>query len=237
MTLSLLTCNIWFDPYQAHTRHEALLDRALATDPDVLFFQEVTEDFVAQWTARADGWTWTQARGPGETYGLLSATTHPDAAFHTLDLPSYQGRLGLTLALPDLRLTNLHLESRRPSTDTRLEQLEALLSSGEHDVLAGDFNFGQGWEEDGLCQAPWRDAWATLRPWDPGLTVDDEDNPMRAWMRPGQGRRERYDRVWYRDDRVDVVGIERCLTDVIAGHDPPITPSDHYGLRAILRAH
>lgn len=233
MTLSLLTCNIWFDPYQAYARHTTLLDRALARAPDVLLFQEVTDDFVALWAERAGHYTWSEARGPGESYGLLTATRLPDAAFDTLPLPSYQGRVGLRLTSPALSITNVHLESRRPSTDTRIEQLEALLPDHQ-DVLAGDFNFGHAWPEDASRPSPWRDAWAELRPWDPGYTVDDEENPMRAWMRPEKGRRERYDRVWYREDRVRVTAIERCLTKPIAGFEPVITPSDHDGLWATL---
>lgn len=235
--MKLLTCNVWFDPYAQQARAVALLDGALALDPDVVCFQEVTEAFLGWWRAHPlSGRLPAQATAIDDEqgYGLLLATRLPHATFDTLALPTCQGRAALRMQAPDAPdVVCVHLESRDHNALTRLDQLDALAAwTRPETILAGDLNFAPRAEEDLSLRTTWRDAWAELRPHDPGLTVDDKANPMRAWMRPERDRQQRLDRVCARRDghTWQITTIDRCLHTPLPHLTPPVTPSDHDAL-------
>ena len=123
--------------------------------------------------------------------------------------------------------------------------LGACAADGADVVLMADTNIDES--VDGAAprpSAPWRDAWlddeARRRRADgddaAGFTFDVERNAMVArlgsWASEN-GARLRYDRAWVRFSergRGAVESVEIVATEPIAGSDPAVWPSDHFGI-------
>ena len=209
--LRVLTFNMLFDLYDAPRvrlgeRLPAISAMLQAADADLIALQEVTPAVVEALGA----WPWVRAG-----YRMSEG---PEA----LGVRPYG----------QLWLSRLHADGPR----IRQEQLRVLLRSvrepfGGVSILAGDFNFGDEESPEALHQSGFVDLWPALRPGDAGLSFDPSRNPLAAGIGPHVTAR-RLDRVMLRatSGRVRPRSAALVGEGMIPGVDPPIQPSDHFGL-------
>jgi endonuclease/exonuclease/phosphatase family metal-dependent hydrolase len=134
-----------------------------------------------------------------------------------------------------LTVATVHLESFPESGLVRIRQLErvfSLLALDNEAILAGDFNFGDGEDEESSLPQEYCDLWKSLRLGEAGFTWDIEKS---EWARrdsfPDEPSR-RIDRIfikskWWKPAEIDIIGTERIK--------PMLFPSDHFGLKAALK--
>lgn len=238
--LTLLTWNLWFGDLERSRRLEAALARVRQEEPDVIAFQEVLPETLAQLAATP----WVQGgyhlSDPGgaslERYGTVVLTRDRPLAVHHLALPSRMGRklVAVDLEVPGgpLRVGGMHLESLR-STPARILQLERIfpfLAAAPAGVLMGDMNFDAGDPEERALPGDVVDVWPALHPGDPGATRDTERNLMAAAF-ASEPRCRRIDRVFFRGG---TSGWRPASIRILG--DAPVSPggslfaSDHFGL-------
>ena len=256
--LQVATYNVLFDLYESdkiysERRRIACLELLDTQDADVVALQEVTPVFWAELLATP----WVQERyhvstGPDaaglEPYGPALLSRWPLA----LEVHTYSEHkrllLGrLTLSGRPLTVAAVHLTSDRKdgAGAKRAEQLAVLfdrLAREPGDALVlGDFNFGDGDENDPLTAAGLRDAWQQVHPHHPGFTFDPVANPLAALM-TRSGRAVRLDRVLVRAPTgaltpVDVQMFgQRPFAEIGVGDGAEgLFVSDHFGLSALLQ--
>lgn len=247
-TLSLITWNVWFGAHQAAARATATLELLQAADADVICLQEVTRDFLARLLAA--GWVrrdYTVSDASGATvdpYGVVVLTRLPLRALTHHEMPTSMAR-GLVLAelqvgAARLAVGAVHLESRRHNADVRGEQLAVILpilrAAAPDAILCGDLNFDAEWEdEERALRGDLLDLWPALRGADPGYTVDTAANPMTAWDK-GHDKQVRFDRVLLRSPARTwrPRSIRLLGTAPVRDAQPPLYPSDHFGLQVVL---
>lgn len=240
--LTVSTFNIWFDPYFATERWQALAD-LLATRPaDVMVFQEVTERaldvLLAQpWIRRDYAAAAVTGRRVGN-YGMLLLSRIPLSQVTYTRLPTAAHRGFLTAVLTSggaqTMLCSVHLDSGKRNSALRARQfreLNAEFADADDVVLLGDFNMRD--DENARITAPWCDVWPALRASEPGFTEDTSINHMR-FDSTGKTRFVRFDRVLlkgaqWRPDSIELIG-----TEPISPAHPRVFPSDHFGLRCVL---
>lgn len=238
-SLRLLTWNLWFDEYMQIERLLAVLSYVEPLRPHVVAFQEMT--LTTQHVLQLPKIPFSQyyreipAEVPPKQWYWEALYSRIPAAYESSRLAyssSEMGR-GLTVLLyPDYDLligcTHLESEHEHPSRRRQLaEALQHLESFGvENMFLLGDMNTRSSQHLDDLLPETWHDAWLTLRPNDPGYTVDSTRNlmiPRRA--------RHRLDRIFFKSKRwqpktIRLVG-EHVLTSETQDR---FFPSDHFGL-------
>ncbi|MCA9688911.1 MAG: endonuclease/exonuclease/phosphatase family protein [Myxococcales bacterium] len=238
--LGLVTWNVWFDRRERSRRRRALWREIEALDPDVICLQEATPEHVEGpevAAARARGY-WISDAALVD-YDVVTLARLPARERVRVPLPSMMGRSLLVTRLavdPPLTIATVHLESTAAMTELRVRQLELICEALADEpcvALVGDMNFPPGDRPEAAPLVGWRDAWAELRPDEPGYTVDSHVNEMR-FVSTGRHKQVRIDRVFLRGDGWRVASIERL--GVTALPDDPLTfPSDHFGLYAELQ--
>ncbi|MBU43076.1 MAG: hypothetical protein CMN76_07665 [Spirochaetaceae bacterium] len=134
---------------------------------------------------------------------------------------------------------NLHLESYLQDGPIRARQLQSIRSRLQGPtIVLGDFNFGDGPEaitERNALPEGYRDLWKEKHGSRPGLTWNQEENPLSYWFR-FEGEHSRrldyillYENSWQLGD-VFLYGREKVLT--YRGKEIPA--SDHYAVVADL---
>lgn len=260
--LTVVTFNVLFDLYDAELlaterRTPAMLALLRDTDADVIALQEVTAPFLralldAPWV-RERYWL---SEGPGAStvtpYGQVLLSRLPLASLwqraFSRDKRVIAARLDLGRA--PLWVATQHLTSNRTPTGgtARAHQVQALLewtrslgTEAPDVVLAGDFNFGDGEPEaTAFTEAGFVDAWPALRPTERGETYDPTRNALAA-LTTRSGRRQRLDRVLVSSPSgqlaPEAVGLlgESPLEGPPAPAGDALYPSDHFGLRCVLR--
>ena len=246
-TVTLVTYNVWFGDYFKAERTAALLDILRRSNADVIGLQEATPRLrrvieATDWLA--DGYQISEfSVAP---YGVLLLSRLPVREFSIHALPTGMGR---SLVLVELEASSagagdqlvvgaVHLESLGYA-DLRRQQLERIfpiLEGHPHAVLMGDFNMCSTWAENRHLHPAYTDIWAHLRPDEPGWTEDTDINEMRLLVsrKPTQVR---FDRIILRshDALWQPTAIERLGNEPVPGDIQPLFPSDHFGLRAVLR--
>lgn len=242
--LSVSTFNVWFDPFFASRRHQAIANLLAADPPDVMVFQEITkaalEIFLAQrWIREHYLSASVVGRGVG-TYGMLLLSRVPLSAVTYTGLPSgaRRGFLRADLHVNGARtvVCSVHLDSGKRSAPLREHQLGRIFRAlaADSDALAlGDFNMRN--RENHLIAAPFQDVWPTLRPGEHGYTEDTSINDMRHGN-TGKKRHVRFDRVLVKGQRWRPESIELIGTEPISSDHPRVFPSDHFGVRCVLTA-
>lgn len=238
--LRLVTWNVWFGEYRFGERGRALLAELERRRPDVIALQEVTAPLLA--AIHATPWiraAYQVSESDLLGYDVVILSRVPIVEMRTLPLPSVMGRrLAVARLACGLDVATVHLESMRDYADARAAQLRiigpALAALGEEVVLVGDMNFAPDAPlETAALDPSFVDAWAALRPGDPGYSVDSMRNPMRARAQ-GKATQKRIDRVFARTRRWRPVAIELVGTTPINTAETFV--SDHFGLEAVLRA-
>ena len=143
------------------------------------------------------------------------------------------------------------LEKRR----TRIEELEMLSNDlekevGKNIIIGGDFNLDSNDsvkypEANHLPEKVIRnfvDLWENIGPKDdPGFTESYENNLFRHYLKPGQNRNARYDKIIYSGNNLNPNSIIMIGNKTIGtikdkdGKDVILFPSDHFGLKAIFK--
>ena len=232
---SVLTLNVWFANESFELRLRALLATLRLCDAAFICLQEVTPPVAAA----LRGCAILQRRyavSPNDVgrYGclILSKRALGEVAFGEVALPTRMGRTLVTAVVAMeggggglYCVATVHLESLS-SAPTRREQLvaaELALRPYRAAVLCGDFNFDstRNFNEGGgelenavlgeVLGPAWIDAWAALRPSEPGYTFDSVRNGVIG----ARFERMRYDRVMVRGlapAAIRMVGTERLAT-------------------------
>lgn len=240
--LSVSTFNIWFDPYFAAERYQAIADLLSNDPPDVMVFQEVTDAalkvFLAQrWIRRDYVGAAITGRSVG-TYGMLMLSRVPVTRVTYSRLPTRAQRGFLRAELPingaQTVICSVHLDSGKRSAPLRVRQLrrifDALRADGDVVVL-GDFNMRD--KENQHIAAPFTDLWPALRPDHDGFTEDTSINDMR-YDSTNKKRFVRFDRILLKGTRWQPDDIELLGTEPISADHPRVYPSDHFGVRCYL---
>lgn len=241
--LAVSTYNIWFSDEHADQRHRAIAELLSRDMPDVMAFQEVTPAAGTMFLQRP--WVREHYRsaavvgGRRGNYGMLLLSRVPVDRVTYTRLPTRLSRGYLTaqLTLGGERLTVLgvHLESGKASAALRARQLELIFGSvreTENVVVMGDFNLRDC--EAGIIAGEYRDAWPALRPGEPGYTEDTTINHMRFDMKD-KHRHVRFDRVLTKGDSWTPESIDLLGCEPISPELPRVFPSDHFGVRCVLR--
>lgn len=242
--LSISTFNVWFDPFFADRRYQAIADLLAADPPDVMAFQEVTdvavEIFLAQRWIREHYLSATVIGAGVGTYGMLLLSRVPLSAVTYTGLPSdaRRGFLRAELLVNGARtaVCSIHLDSGKRSAPLRQRQLGRIFRALDADsdaVVLGDFNMRD--RENHLVESPFRDVWPALRPGHHGYTEDTSINDMR-FDNTGKNRHVRFDRILVKGGRWHPERIKLLGTDPISPEHPRVFPSDHFGVRCALSA-
>lgn len=259
----LATLNLWGENGPHERRLDLIAEELERLVPDVLALQEVREvpgQLVNQAETLARRLGHAHAFAPSTTWGggvegLAILSRFPILESRHRRLPhatDSEGRIMLSARLDGPRgglwVHTTHLSYRQNEGQLREDQVVALdeevtaciVTSGEPQILAGDFNtVPESDEIRWLCgltslggrRVFYQDAWATMHPTEPGVTWARE-NPFRArmnWLRSDR----RLDYIFVTAARRDGRGTVRDARLVFNRPDPDgIYPSDHYGLLA-----
>lgn len=241
--LTVTTYNIWFNDTHAEQRYRTIAELLSRESPDIMAFQEVNP--VALTVFLEQAWIREQYRsaaavgGRRGNYGMLLLSRVPVDSVTYTRLPTKLSRGYLTARLTlngePLTVVDIHLESGKASAALRARQLGQIYRS-QRDVpdvvLLGDFNMRDS--EDAVIGPDHRDAWPVLRPEEPGYTEDTTINHMRFDMKD-KHRHVRFDRVLTKGDTWTPESIELLGREPVSAELPRVFPSDHFGVRCVLR--
>lgn len=241
--LTVTTYNIWFNDTHAERRYRTIAELLSRESPDIMAFQEVNP--VALTVFLEQPWIREQYRsaaavgGRRGNYGMLLLSRVPVDSVTYTRLPTKLSRGYLTARLTlngePLTVVDIHLESGKASAALRARQLGQIYRS-QRDVpdvvLLGDFNMRDS--EDAAIGPDHRDAWPVLRPQEPGYTEDTTINHMRFDMKD-KHRHVRFDRVLTKGDTWTPESIELLGREPVSAELPRVFPSDHFGVRCVLR--
>lgn len=237
---SIATFNIWFDSYLQERRNNSVFEIMEAESPDFIAFQEVTESSLQRMASYRFFQKYFRVSDVlGDDlgdYGNILLSKHPVVSFKSMRLPSFMGRRLVVAEIKlegnsNLCLATVHLESFKANTETRKEQLEVIfeyLSNFDQVIVAGDFNFCHTYvENDDFLPFAYSDNWSHLKPGEDGFTEDTSINEMRYRFK-GKHKQVRFDRILSKG--LVPLDIKLLGTGPIPGLDPPVFPSDHFGL-------
>ncbi len=236
--LTLATYNIWFGDHYAAERYRVIAKLLSAHNPDVIVFQEVTRESLAEFLAQP--WIrqrYYRAAVTGRdfgNYGLLMLSQLPIARVTYTHLPASVGRGLLQARLRvngrTLDVCAVHLESGKESARIRARQVDRVFRAveiAEDVVLLGDFNMRD--DENVRIPTSYVDVWPVLRPHQEGFTEDTSINLMLSDTKK-KTRHVRFDRVLIKGDGWAPVAIQLLGTEPISSALPRVFPSDHFGL-------
>jgi tyrosyl-DNA phosphodiesterase 2 len=240
--LTVMTFNIWNDPYFAAERHLAIVELTSRSEPDITVFQEVTLDALE--ILLAHPWVREHCFCAAVTdqnvgnYGMLLLSRMPLRCVGYTPLRSRMSRgfLQAEVIVGGTRtvVCSLHLDSGRAAARLRRGQLRRVyraLRSVDDAVVLGDFNMRDA--ENEQIVPPFVDVWPALRPHEPGFTEDTSINLMRLDSR-NKHRHVRFDRVLLKGPTWAAASIDLLGTEPLSGAYARVFPSDHFGVRCRL---
>lgn len=236
-SLSVVTLNTWFDPFEAAQRARGLIAHVRDSDADVICLQEVTPELCARLQGSPeirDEMELVVGTGVGDAYGNAILSRLPVTRAWELELTSIMNRALVAIELSTshgrLTIATVHLESTRSLRASRVAQLREVFAALEGDaLLLGDFNFDPADPEEDALDPRFVDVWPRLRPDEPGFTEDTTNNPMRFDHHGMRDKHVRYDRVLACTRWLRPVEIALFATEPIG---PRVHVSDHFGVTA-----
>lgn len=253
--LNVLTYNIWGAPQDKNSplfnfekRKEAILDILTTENPDVICLQEVSKEWaeaiLSNQFIRDHYFSTDPDSGRMVSYFGLSQMTlskFPITSSTVYGLPGYEIYSLLSTQIQyngkNVCINNVHLHSGAEYSAFRIAQLKTIqniISKNDADlnILAGDFNFGDGpqWSENQHIPNDFQDIWKKTHKRDPGFTEDTNINKMRFNFKK-KIKQERFDRILLKDKKslCKAFDIKKLGTKPIDGAGET-WPSDHFGL-------
>jgi len=259
--VTVVTQNVLFDIHLAdkiHTamRIPAILQNLKNAKADLIGLEEVTlvflESLLSEPWVRENYFVSDLRGGTVTPYGQVFLSRFP---LQKLMLHQYTPHKRVIVAQLELNKRTLyvpviHLTSNRQenSGTKRAHQLNVVFDRtcpdtgdssdcGMDCMMMGDFNFGDH-DMDGAIRGDFVDCWLTLRPEELGYTFDPAKNTLAA-LTSSSGLSRRFDRILVRSStsgcwqptEVELISTEPFST--VEGQ--PIFPSDHFGVRAVIR--
>jgi len=237
-TLSVISWNVWFDDVSGKVRYPLILDELESEQADIVLLQEVTSTFLKALKQHPISKSYFLIESSErKSYQNIVLTRQKPQSSSVLALTSNMQRsaqlVELQLPILDDMLTvvNVHLESPLSDHSVRKEQLVQVLASAREAknlLLGGDFNFGNGSEEEAFISGVLEDS-AKGSGFTSTPTYDVDSNPWaeetKYWFEPSR----RLDRIYQRFER----GV--YFNYKLIGQRPiPATErhlSDHFGVR------
>jgi hypothetical protein len=143
------------------------------------------------------------------------------------------------IALPIVHLTSDRSKDAPSKRTIQLTKVKSQTKMSPHCLIIGDFNFGDGKEQDSIStkMQDFIDVWLHLHPKDPGYTFDPIVNAV-AKINSKTGVPRRLDRVLLRSDvlipeSIEIVGNKPFQIELEKGEEKSSFDffiSDHYGL-------
>jgi tyrosyl-DNA phosphodiesterase 2 len=240
--LTVMTFNIWNDPYFAAERHLAIVELVSKHGPDIMVFQEVTPDalkiLLAHPWVRQHCFCAAVTNHDVGNYGMLLLSRLPLRCVGYTRLPSRMSRgflqAEVTFGGTRTVVCSVHLDSGKASARLRSRQLRRLyraLRSFDDSVVLGDFNMRDA--ENAQIIAPFIDVWPALHPHEPGYTEDTSINLMRLDS-TNKRRHVRFDRVLLKGPTWAAASIDLLGTEPLSRSLARVFPSDHFGVRCRL---
>lgn len=251
--LKVVTFNVLFDTYQpdlifSKDRYPKLLEALQQTDADVICLQEVTNLFLS--FVKKSDWirkSYFLSDASGSTlnpYGVLILSRLP---FRSLQQYQFLSK-GFLLAeylinnerviLPALHLTSDRSKECEKKRLLQLQDVFLRTKDFDHAILIGDFNFGDGPENEAVMWGSHVDVWKHLKPDSPGFTFDPPVNSIAA-ITTKSGISRRLDRIFVRSKKfkpqqVTLLGTESFSIPSVDSQ-VKVFLSDHFGLSATLQ--
>ncbi len=155
LNIKILSFNVYFDDETGKTRYPKIIEMMKQGDYDVIALQECTSKFTELLFKDETFKHYRRSYGNSQHgYQNLILTPLNVIGAGDIALPSNMGRSAPYLQLADSTLVvSVHLESGLFDTDMRKQQINYILSATRDIpsvVIAGDFNFADGDEEEEL---------------------------------------------------------------------------------------
>jgi poly(A) polymerase len=243
--LVVVSWNVLADAGERARRLPALLSILRDAHADVIAVQEATT-WVSTALA-AEAWARDLRRvptGADQPFpgGLALFTRLPLVRAQVVELSTGMGRCGLLIDLAfaqtEICFGVVHLDGHLEDGPMRARQLRTMvqaMAAKPHAVMLGDFNCGDGEAELREVPPAFVDAWSPLHPGEPGFTWDVARSPMaRRGSFPGEPSR-RLDRVLVRSPHWRPAAMSLLGTEAVPDTGGEVFPSDHFGVRVVLR--
>ncbi len=248
--LKLISYNVWGAPqdesskfFNFELRSRSVLDILEKENADIVLLQEVSEKWLKAllYNKFIQENYFVSENKPNRinsTFGLgqIILSKLPFENINIYGLPGYEMYTLLSAEVQHnkdkIQLNNIHLHSCKHHHQFRIAQLKTIFniidkSSITNQVIAGDFNFGDGWKENKCIRDCYADAWLKLKKNLKGYTEDTEINRMR-FMFKKKNKQERFDRILY-NGKIKPKNIKIIGTQSV-NKEKTIWPSDHFGL-------
>ena len=243
--LKLVTWNVFFGNVMKLQRYEKIMQESLSKSPDIICFQEVTDDFIKVLKENP------QIRNdflivPGDEkmyvpkhnwYGVticVRKTFGKPVLVEETEVPTRMGRAWLSVVFQrkgeTLAVSTIHAESLS-SAGTRKQQFETIGKYGEkydQHIICGDFNISGGMESKNIPSV-FEDCWLESNNGEETLTWNHQSNPTIHASNPSDNWMARCDRVMLAGAKsgkkyeMSLIGTEKTV-------EGKYCPSDHFGL-------
>lgn len=243
--LVVVSWNVLADASERERRLPVLIAAMRDARPDVIAVQEATTWFSSALTS--EPWAKDLRRVPVATDqafpgGLAVFTRLAVVRAQVVELPTAMSRCGMLVELSQgqssLCLGVVHLDSYLEDGPMRSRQLQDMgraFAGQQHAVLVGDFNFGDGEREEQDVPPGFVDVWSILHPGKPGFTWDIERSAMaRRGSFPNEPSR-RLDRVLMHSSAWRATAMTLLGTEPVPDTNGEVFPSDHFGVRVVLK--
>ncbi|MBE9206961.1 endonuclease/exonuclease/phosphatase family protein [Nostoc sp. LEGE 06077] len=252
-TLTIANFNVLCDLYEkekiaTEKRLPAIVEQLRQCNADIIAIQEATPNLLDLLLSQ----TWLRNYYICES--STAATVRPYGNLLLSRLPftlvdhQFFGRKRVLVGSYEingqlLHIAAVHLTSHRSQNalEKRQHQLTTIVGYLQqlpgNSLIAGDFNPRGNEQEKILTGAGYIDIWQKLHPDAAGYTFDPQRNSLAALMSL-QGIPARLDRILLRSQNHDwqAQSIDLFGCEPVTGTEGKIYPSDHFGLRAVLKA-
>ena len=223
--ISIISYNVYFDDISGKERYPKILSLLKQGNYDVIALQECTPDFIRRLKQDPYLSHYTLVRGsPAQGYANVIMTRLEVVSTGDIKIPSKMGRSApyVKLEKSNAKFISVHLESSSWDTDIRIQQIKTILTASHYSpftVIAGDFNFGDGEEEEALLTDFNDSGMIDMR-----VTYDVNQNPLAQKTKFFFEKSRRLDRIIYRCEHC-VSEKSNIITEIF---------SDHWGLSSTI---
>ncbi|MFB2918185.1 poly(A) polymerase [Aerosakkonema funiforme] len=252
-TLKIVSLNVLCDTYESEIIQTAKRIPVIAAhlrsgDADIIALQEVTlpllEFLLTQDWVRDYFISESPSGSTLPSHGILILSKLPFTLVEHEYSQHKRVLVGTWLVNDEqLQVAAVHLTSDRArnAIEKRTHQISILLEYLKTQpgdcLIVGDFNTKNDELAGILTENNYIDVWQELHPEAAGYTFDPQQNPLAALMSL-TGEVARLDRILLRDEdkRWIPQSIELFANEAIPDTEATLYPSDHFGIKAVLRS-